>query len=85
MENGGARKPLAPEDPSRIGPYRLIARLGSGGVRRVCLARAKGGRTVEVKLVHADFALHPAFRRRFAREVGAARKVGGEGAAPVVA
>ncbi|SPF06394.1 serine/threonine-protein kinase [Streptomyces sp. MA5143a] len=77
-------KPLAPEDPSHIGPYRLIARLGSGGMGRVYLARSKGGRTVAVKLVHADFALHPAFRRRFAREVGAARKVGGEWTAPVL-
>jgi hypothetical protein len=77
-------QPLVPEDPSHIGPYRLIARLGSGGMGRVYLARSKGGRTVAVKLVHAEFALHPAFRRRFTREVAAARKVGGEWTAPVL-
>ncbi|MCZ4607889.1 serine/threonine-protein kinase [Streptomyces sp. Lzd4kr] len=73
-----------PGDPSYIGPYRLIARLGAGGMGRVYLARSEGGRTVAVKLVHADFALHPVFRRRFAREVAAARKVGGEWTAPVL-
>ncbi|WP_105971154.1 serine/threonine-protein kinase [Streptomyces geranii] len=77
-------QPLVPEDPSHIGPFRLIARLGAGGMGRVYLARSKGGRTVAVKLVHADFALHPSFRRRFAREVAAARKVGGEWTAPVL-
>jgi len=76
--------PLTPDDPSHIGPYRLLARLGAGGMGRVYLARSEGGRTVAVKLVHLEFALHPEFRRRFAREVAAARKVGGEWTAPVL-
>ncbi|AZP19318.1 serine/threonine protein kinase [Streptomyces aquilus] len=77
-------QPLVSDDPSYIGPYRLIARLGSGGMGRVYLARSEGGRTVAVKLVHAGFAQHPGFRRRFAREVAAARKVGGEWTATVL-
>lgn len=77
-------QPLSPGDPLHIGPYRLLARLGAGGMGRVYLGRSEGGRTVAVKLVHAEFALHPEFRRRFAREVAAARKVGGEWTAPVL-
>ncbi|WSY10802.1 serine/threonine protein kinase [Embleya sp. NBC_00896] len=76
--------PLIAEDPSHIGPYRLIARLGAGGMGRVYLARSEGGRTVAVKVVHAEYARHPEFRRRFGREVNAARRVGGEWTAAVL-
>ncbi|MDI3420352.1 serine/threonine-protein kinase [Streptomyces luteolus] len=51
---------------------------------RVYLARSEGGRTVAVKVVHAEFAGHPEFRRRFTREVSAARRVGGQWTAPVL-
>lgn len=75
---------LTSEDPSRIGPYRLIARLGAGGMGLVYLARSDGGRTVAVKAVQAEFAQLSEFRSRFAREVEAARKVGGVWTAPVL-
>ncbi|MFJ7961342.1 serine/threonine-protein kinase [Streptomyces sp. NPDC096319] len=68
---------LTAEDPPRIGPYRLIARLGAGGMGRVYLARSEGGRTVAVKVVQTEFAQHAEFRSRFAREVTAAKRVGG--------
>ncbi|MFG2988809.1 MFS transporter [Streptomyces sp. NPDC048257] len=71
-------------DPSRIGPYRLIARLGAGGMGLVYLGRSEGGRTVAVKVVQAEFAGNPEFRRRFAREVAAARRVGGSWTAAVL-
>ncbi|MEV0637826.1 protein kinase [Streptomyces sp. NPDC050619] len=51
---------------------------------RVYLARSEGGRTVAVKVVQAEFAQHPEFRRRFALEVAAARRVGGRWTAPVL-
>ncbi|MFC7265265.1 serine/threonine-protein kinase [Streptomyces lutosisoli] len=76
--------PLGPEDPPRIGPYRLIGRLGAGGMGRVYLARSEGGRTVAVKLVQTELAQEPEFRRRFAQEVAAARRVGGAWTAPVL-
>ncbi|WP_331721238.1 MFS transporter [Streptomyces sp. NBC_00212] len=75
---------LIVDDPARIGPYRLIARLGEGGMGRVYLARSDIGRTVAVKVVQAEFAQHREFRRRFAREVGAARRVGGAWTADVL-
>ncbi|MGW1641239.1 MFS transporter [Streptomyces lavendulae] len=75
---------LTDEDPARIGPYRLIARLGAGGMGLVYLGRSEAGRTVAVKVVQAEYAGHPEFRRRFAREVAAARKVGGSWTAAVL-
>ncbi|MFC9394661.1 bifunctional serine/threonine protein kinase/MFS transporter [Streptomyces sp. NPDC057027] len=75
---------LIAEDPTRIGPYRLIARLGAGGMGLVYLGRSEAGRTVAVKVVQAEHAQHPEFRRRFAREVEAARRVGGEWTAAVL-
>ncbi|MFB7025211.1 MULTISPECIES: serine/threonine-protein kinase [unclassified Streptomyces] len=77
-------EPLNPEDPAGIGPFRLIGRLGVGGMGRVFLARSAGGRTVAVKVVHAELAAQDEFRRRFAREVAALERVGGAGTAPVL-
>ncbi|MGW0884351.1 serine/threonine-protein kinase [Streptomyces sp. NPDC002671] len=73
---------LAPDDPARIGPYRLLSRLGAGGMGRVCLAReadaGPGATTVAVKLIRTDpDAGQEEFRRRFTREAAAARRVSG--------
>lgn len=75
---------LTGEDPAHIGPYRLIARLGAGGMGLVYLGRSDLGRTVAVKVVQAEHAQHAEFRRRFAREVAAARRVGGAWTADVL-
>ncbi|MFG2329535.1 bifunctional serine/threonine protein kinase/MFS transporter [Streptomyces sp. NPDC048604] len=75
---------LTGTDPTHIGAYRLIARLGAGGMGLVYLGRSEGGRTVAVKVVQAEHAGHPEFRRRFAREVAAARRVGGDWTAAVL-
>lgn len=77
-------QPLDPGEPQTIGTYRLLGRLGAGGMGRVYLGRSAGGRTVAVKVVHAHFALDEEFRARFRREVEAARRVGGEWTAPVL-
>jgi Protein kinase domain/Septum formation len=71
-------------DPQRIGPYVLVGRLGSGGMGRVYLARSPGGRQVAVKVIRAELADDEGFRARFAREVTAARTVGGLFTAQVV-
>ncbi|WP_323185878.1 MDR family MFS transporter [Streptomyces sp. NBC_00233] len=75
---------LKGQDPTHIGPYRLIARLGAGGMGLVYLGRSDLGRTVAVKVVQAEHAQHPEFRGRFAREVAAARRVGGDWTAAVL-
>ncbi|MEU4082906.1 serine/threonine-protein kinase [Streptomyces aureus] len=77
-------QPLGADEPTVVGPYRLLGRLGSGGMGRVYLGRSAGGRTVAVKIVHPHFALDEEFRARFRREVEAARRVGGAWTAPVL-
>ncbi|WP_433476841.1 WD40 repeat domain-containing serine/threonine protein kinase [Spirillospora sp. CA-142024] len=76
--------PLRPGDPQRVGTYRLLGRLGSGGMGHVFAGRSPGGRLVAVKLVRPELADDARFRRRFAQEVAAARKVGGFYTAQVV-
>ncbi|MFE7125080.1 protein kinase [Streptomyces sp. NPDC057617] len=75
---------LVAGDPQRIGAYRLLARLGAGGMGRVYLARSDRGRTVAVKLVRRELAEQEEFRNRFRQEVAAARRVGGAWTAPVL-
>ncbi|MDR6976479.1 hypothetical protein J2X68_003170 [Streptomyces sp. 3330] len=75
---------LGPEDPQRIGGYRLLARLGAGGMGQVYLARSDRGRTVAVKLVRRELAAREEFRARFRQEVRNAQRVGGFWTAPVL-
>ncbi|MGY1500194.1 protein kinase domain-containing protein [Streptomyces sp. QTS52] len=77
-------QPLDVGESAVVGPYRLLGRLGAGGMGRVYLGRSAGGRTVAVKIVHPHFALDEEFRARFRREVEAARRVGGAWTAPVL-
>jgi outer membrane protein assembly factor BamB len=60
-----------------MGPYRLLGRLGDGGMGRVFLGMSVGGRPVAVKVIRTDLVADPEFRTRFRREVAAARQVSG--------
>ncbi|MFJ7945634.1 protein kinase [Streptomyces sp. NPDC096354] len=71
-------------DPAEIGGYPLEARLGSGGMGTVFLARTSSGRPVAIKLIHQQFAADDEFRLRFRQEVAAARRVSGAFTAAVV-
>ncbi|MFF2778535.1 serine/threonine protein kinase [Streptomyces sp. NPDC058052] len=75
---------LDADDPDTVGGYALRARIGGGGMGRVYLAFTPGGRPLAVKVVRPDYAHDPEFRRRFKREIKAARSVQGLYTAPVV-
>lgn len=77
-------EPLHSDDPAHMGPYRLLSRLGAGGMGVVYLARSTGGRTVAVKVVRPELAEDADFRQRFRHEVEVARAVSGRFTAPVV-
>ncbi|MEU2332406.1 protein kinase [Streptomyces sp. NPDC013172] len=76
--------PLRKDDPRSVGGYKLVDRLGSGGMGAVYRGRSRSGREVAVKVVHAQYAEDPVFRSRFRQEVEAARRVSGAFTAPVV-
>ncbi len=75
-------KPLQPFDPRRVGPYTVLRRIGSGSMGRVFLGQSPAGRLLAVKVVKEELADDPEFRRRFQREVAAARGVNGFYAPP---
>ncbi|MFG2429045.1 protein kinase [Streptomyces sp. NPDC048590] len=81
---GAGVEDLRDSDPRAVGPFRLLRRLGGGGMGQVFLGRSRGGLLVAVKLVRPELAGDAGFRRRFAREVRAAKEVGGFYTAQVV-
>ncbi|MDR7277498.1 serine/threonine protein kinase [Catenuloplanes atrovinosus] len=70
-----ATDPLRAGDPRELGGYRLLGRLGEGGMGAVYLGRSADGRMVAVKAIRPDLASEPEYRGRFRSEVNRARQV----------
>ncbi|MET7921597.1 bifunctional serine/threonine-protein kinase/ABC transporter substrate-binding protein [Streptomyces avermitilis] len=68
-------EPLRTTDPARLAGYRLLGRLGAGGMGVVYLARSAGGTLVALKVIQAEYAEDPDFRERFRREADTARRM----------
>ncbi|GAA4236777.1 serine/threonine protein kinase [Streptosporangium album] len=64
--------PLTPDDPLRLGAFRLAGRLGEGGQGVVYLAHTPSGEPVAVK---ALFRADPEWRTRLSRELSALESV----------
>ncbi|MEY9213733.1 serine/threonine protein kinase [Thermobifida halotolerans] len=67
--------PLIDADPTRIGEYTLLGRLGQGGQGVVYLGTGPDGAQVAVKTLHGDALDLPGLRAQLAEEVEMARRV----------
>src|SRR6266704_233547 len=76
--------PLLAGDPSRLGRYTLIGRLGQGGMGVVYLGRDEDGRLVAIKVIRPELAANPDYLARFRLEVELGRKVNGPFVAEVL-
>ncbi|MGW7715490.1 serine/threonine-protein kinase [Streptomyces chartreusis] len=68
-------QPVQQGDPRQMGPYRVVGRLGSGGMGTVYAALTGAGERVAVKVVHPAQAADDEFRARFRREVQLSQRV----------
>ncbi|MBE1534736.1 protein kinase domain-containing protein [Actinomadura algeriensis] len=72
------------ETPDRIGPYRVMDRLGEGGMGTVYAGTDESGRKVAIKVIRREYAADPQYRARFEAEVRAAQRVRPFCTAPVL-
>ncbi len=71
-------------EPARLGPYRLVQRLGEGGMGVVHLGLDAHGRAVAVKVLRAHIAHDPDARARLSREVTTLGRIRSPRVAPVI-
>ena len=77
-------EPLRPSDPSSVGGFRLLRRLGAGGMGMVYLGRSEAGALAAMKVIRAESAADDGFRARFAREAELAGRVENPWVVPVL-
>ena len=71
-------KRLAPAPvPERIDDYRVVRRLGEGGMAVAYEAETKAGERVAIKVIRADLAEDESFAQRFVREAAVGLKLQG--------
>ncbi|GIH94105.1 hypothetical protein Psi01_47350 [Planobispora siamensis] len=75
MRLGNTVNNLSPGEPLQIGHYRVLSRLGRGGMGTVYLGQAPDGQRVAIKVINPEYTQHEQFRMRFRREADAARRV----------
>ena len=73
-----------PGDPSRLGPYVVLERLGHGTKGTVYLGQAEGGALVALRTIRPDWARDDEFRAWLRLAAHAARQVGRLCTAPVL-
>ncbi|GAA4112510.1 hypothetical protein GCM10022415_07340 [Knoellia locipacati] len=82
LDEPGGRDPL-PEH-SLLGSYRLVQRLGEGGMGVVHLALDRQGKAVAIKVLRPHVAHDPAARARLSREVDTLSRIRSPRVAPVI-
>ncbi|GAB3689012.1 hypothetical protein GCM10028793_04970 [Nocardiopsis oceani] len=70
-------EPPGAQDPEALGRYRVVGRIGAGGMGAVYAGIDDTGGCAAVKVVHPQYAADPEFRARFAREVDLVSRVRG--------
>jgi hypothetical protein len=78
-------RPLQPEDPTRLGPFRLTARLHESSAGIVYFGVDVSGRAVSVGLLTTSAAGDAAARDRFSSAITGAGRTAGPGDAPILA
>ena len=69
-------EPLRPHDPTELGPFRLLGRLGQGGMGVAFLSQSEGNWVV-VKMMRSDLTDDSSFRARVGRELEALKTAAG--------
>ncbi|MEJ8643200.1 serine/threonine-protein kinase [Streptomyces sp. MS1.HAVA.3] len=77
-------KPLESGDPIRLGPYRILAVLGEGGMGKVYVGQDGEGHVAAVKVLHPHLTHDQNLTQRFVREAQMARAVAGGSVARVL-
>ena len=75
---------IGPGQHERLGPYRLVSRLGEGGMGVVHLGLDRHGRAVAIKVLRPHVAYDPEARWRLEREVDTLGRITSERVAAVI-